>query len=283
MTRLSGYYRPRSLEEAVKLLSQPHIRSVLLSGGALRLGSDRDPDYEAVIDVQDIPELARIEIRDGVLHIGGACTLQQVVEHPRVPAMLTQAIRRVVVPNRRNAISIAEVLEYPHELPELIAALLALDATLSFAFPETRPIKLAALGSQLPELQLPHKGLIAAVMLPAVTPRHGWGIAHVARTPADLAIVCAAVVVQLGADGSVQEARLALSGVWPEPARVADQASNMLLGKPLDEAAIEAAVDALAGEVAPVADYRGSVAYRHEMAGVLARRALLACREDLSN
>jgi CO/xanthine dehydrogenase FAD-binding subunit len=76
--------------------------------------------------------------------------------------------------------------------------------------------------------------------------------------------------------GAVCEARVALTGVWPEPVRLAE-APSQLVGAPLDEARIRAVATAVEGEVAPKGDFRGSEAYRRAMAGVLTRRALEQC------
>ena len=48
MRNLAGYYRPKTVTEAVRLLSQPHITTVPLSGGALRLSADKQ-EAEAVV------------------------------------------------------------------------------------------------------------------------------------------------------------------------------------------------------------------------------------------
>jgi len=279
MPNPTAYYRPKTIGEAVQLLSQPYIKAALLSGGALRLAAE-DLPYEALIDVQAIEGLAAITTRaaDGVLEIGAAATLEAIVRHEDIPALLRQPLRRCVNWNRRNAISLAELVEHPAAVPEAIAALLALDATLVFAMPEERRVRLADLHGSVSQPRLPEKGLIVRFELPPASPWQTWGEAHVARTPADLAIVSAAAVLMVDNSGTVAQARIALSGVWDVPARVAEGASAALAGRLLDAAGIARAVAILSDEIAPVADYRGSVAYRRAMAGVVTRRALEACQ-----
>ena len=102
-----------------------------------------------------------------------------------------------------------------------------------------------------------------------------WGEAHVARTPADDSIVAAVAVVEIDGD-VVRQARVALTGVWPELVRLAE-APAQLIGGPLDEERIRAAAEAVEEEVAPRGDFRGSEEYRRAMAGVLTRRALEKC------
>ncbi|NPV68848.1 MAG: hypothetical protein HPY64_17095 [Anaerolineae bacterium] len=282
MPNPTGYYRPRTIDEAVQLLSQPYIKTALLSGGALRLATD-DLPYEALIDVQAIEGLSSIvSMPDGVLAVGAATSLEAVVRWPEVPALLRDTLRRCLTWNRRNAISIAELVEYPEALPEAIAALLALDVTLVFAMPEERRIRLQDLQQSVSQPRLPEKGLIVRFEFAATNPWQTWGQAHVARTPADTAIVSAAAVLIVDNSGTVAQARIALSGVWDVPARLAEGASVALTGRLLDAAAIARAIAALNDEIAPVADYRGSVAYRRAMAGVVTRRALEACQARLA-
>ncbi len=282
MPNPTGYYRPRTIGEAVQLLSQPYIRAALLSGGALRLAVE-DLPYEALIDVQAIEGLKDIaRAADGSLQVGAAASLESIVRHPDVPALLRQTLRRCVTWNRRNAISIAELVEYPEALPEAIAALLALDATLVFAMPEEHRLRLAELQRNVAQPRLPEKGLITRFEFPPDSPWQTWGEAHVARTPADTAIVSAAAVLMVDNSGTVAQARIALSGVWDVPARVAEGASAALTGRLLDGAGIARAVTALGEEIAPQADYRGSIAYRRAMAGVVTRRALEACQARIA-
>ncbi len=274
----TGYYRPQTIEEAVRLLSQPHIATALLSGGALRLASTGDATYEAVIDLQDIAALQRIEVADdGALLLGASATLETVASHEATPLLLQKVIRRTLTWNRRNAITLGEAIEHPSEVAEVMAALLALDATAVFAMPEELRVPLAEVDLVAEQPRVPQKGLVTFVELPAQVAGQVWGEAHVARTPADEAIVCVAAVLVINGEGAIDRARLACTGVWPEPARLAVAASQALVGGAREETLVNAALEALDQEIAPVADYRGSVEYRRAMARVLTCRALEQC------
>jgi CO/xanthine dehydrogenase FAD-binding subunit len=102
-----------------------------------------------------------------------------------------------------------------------------------------------------------------------------WGEDRVARTPVDEPIVSAIAAVEIG-DGVVQQARLALTGVWSEPVRLAEAAAR-LVGGPLDGNCIREVAEAVTKEVTPQGDFLGSGEYRRAMAGVTARRALERC------
>jgi CO/xanthine dehydrogenase FAD-binding subunit len=102
--------------------------------------------------------------------------------------------------------------------------------------------------------------------------------ATVGRTPADDPIVAVIATVKMEAS-TVRQARIALTGAWPEAARLAESASR-LLGNPFDETHIQQTAKAVEDEVAPKGDFLGSEEYRRAMAGVLVRRALLDCQRQ---
>jgi CO/xanthine dehydrogenase FAD-binding subunit len=155
-------------------------------------------------------------------------------------------------------------------LPRWLAALLAMDAVV-LVEGQTGPKEVPL--QQLLEGQV--EGDISALRVPPEGPNRCWGEAHVARTPADEPIVAAIAVVTV-TDDVVQQARVALTGVWPGPVRLA-HAPARLVGGPLTGERIQAVADAVAEEVAPEGDYLGSAAYRRAMAGVVTRRALEQC------
>lgn len=72
---------------------------------------------------------------------------------------------------------------------------------------------------------------------------------------------------------TIVEARLAVGGATARPTRLT-AAEAALVGGAADAARFAAAADAAADEVSPLADIRGSVAYKREMVRVHVRRAL---------
>jgi CO/xanthine dehydrogenase FAD-binding subunit len=109
--------------------------------------------------------------------------------------------------------------------------------------------------------------------------REAFGAAFVARTPADIAIVNAAVYVELDADGKIASAFAALCGASAD--YIVNLSLETLYSNPLNETNIVSAAQWVMGQVEPVADYRGSAEYRREMARVTVQRALLDCKEQL--
>lgn len=198
--------------------------------------------------------------------------LQSVLDSPECPLLFRQALTGAISWQARNETPVRRALTSPRVAPRWMAALLALGATVTV---EGAEVPLETL------LKSEAEGTVSALHVGVEGVR--WGEAHVARTPADEAIVAAVAVVEMsgpstgsGQGDAVRQARLALIGVWPETARLAE-ASAQLIGGPLDEISIRAVAEAVEQEVAPRGDFLGSEEYRRAMAGVLTRRALETC------
>ena len=96
------------------------------------------------------------------------------------------------------------------------------------------------------------------------------------RTEMDIAVVGAAARVTLNEDGTVAAAAVALGAVAPTVVRVPEAA---LVGNEASGEALAAVAAAAAAAASPIDDKRGTVAYRRQVAGVLARRAVSIAAE----
>jgi CO/xanthine dehydrogenase FAD-binding subunit len=271
------YHRPKTLDAALQLASQPGMLAV--AGGALTFGALEIP-YEAVVDLQDIPELRQIEVRGNSVSIGGAVTLQQVVESPLVPDALKRSITRTLPLNIRHAASVAESLISNEPLREWLAALVAWDVGVEQLLPtgERAVSGIASLLEGAIERTL-KSGIMTRLDIPVLSEREAFGMAFVSRTPADSPIVNAAVYVMLDSRGNVETAFVALCGVSLDV--VLNLPLSTLSGNPLNEANIASAAKWVMAQVDPVGDYNGSAEYRREMARVTVQRALMDCKNQL--
>jgi CO/xanthine dehydrogenase FAD-binding subunit len=197
--------------------------------------------------------------------------LQSVLDSPESPSFLRQTLTGAISWQTRNEKSVRQALTSPRVALQWVAALLALGAVVTMEGDTgAAETPLEAL------LQRRAEGRVDTlhVMVEGVK----CGEAHVARTPADDPIVAAIAVVEIDG-GVVRQARVALTGVWPELVRLAEAPAQLIDG-PLDEERIRTVAEALEKEVAPKGDYLGSEEYRRAMAGVLTRRALEKCLDQ---
>jgi CO/xanthine dehydrogenase FAD-binding subunit len=204
-------------------------------------------------------------------NIDADALLQSVLDSPECPSFLRQTLTGAISWQTRNEKSVRQALTSPRVAPQWVAALLALGAMVTMKG-DTGAVEtpLEAL------LQRRAEGKVST--LHAMVRGVKCGEAHVARTPADAPIVAAVAVVEIDGD-VVRQARVALTGVWPELVRLAE-APAQLTGGPLDEERIRTVAEAVEKEVAPKGDFLGSKEYRRAMAGVLTRRALEKCLDQ---
>jgi carbon-monoxide dehydrogenase medium subunit len=115
--------------------------------------------------------------------------------------------------------------------------------------------------------------LALAVRFPVPGDRTAGSYQKLERKVGDYATAAAAVQVSLAADGTINQAGIALSAAGPCALRV-DEAEKLLTGQKPSEDAIRAAAAAASRRSEPQADLRGSVEYKKHLAGVLVARGL---------
>jgi carbon-monoxide dehydrogenase medium subunit len=115
--------------------------------------------------------------------------------------------------------------------------------------------------------------VVEAITLPKPAPRTGDAyLRFIPRTEMDIAVVSAGVCLTLGPKGVVKKARVTLGAVGPTVV-VAEKAAAALVGTRLEHAALAELANACEAACKPIDDKRGTVEFRTEVAGVLARRA----------
>ena len=242
---ITTYHRPKTLDEALTLLSQPN--RIPLGGGTLL--SKPAPDPVEVVDLQAL-RLDAITKNGNTLEIGATVTLQQLLDSVPCPEALRSALRLEAPLNMRNAATIAGTLVSCDGRSTLATVMLALDAKLELR-PSPDESKIFGIGEFLP---LRPRGLITSVALPLNTK---LAFDSVSRTPSDKPIVCAAL-----AQWNSGRTRLVLGGFGGSPLLAMDGT---------EAAGIEPAARNTFHEAAD--DY-GSAEYRMDVAATLAKRCL---------
>lgn len=201
-------------------------------------------------------------------------TLQSLVDDPACPALLSRVLTGIHSWQIRNETTVGRTLKASQLMPEWVAALLALGASVTVeddGGPEDVALETVIRRQVKGDVKMLHVPCQADIQ---------WGEARVARTPSDDPIVAVFAVVRVN-QGVVEEARVTLTGVSSQPVWLAE-ASSGLVGQDLTETQIRDISLAIEDEVQPEGDYLGSEEYRRAMAGVLTRRALEACAAGLA-
>lgn len=113
--------------------------------------------------------------------------------------------------------------------------------------------------------------VIASVTLPKLTAAQDYRVYKISkRYDQDISTVCGAFRITRE-NGIVTDARIAFGGMAAIPKRV-KSAEQALVGKALDGVAVAACAQAIATELSPLSDWRGSAEYRLMVAQNLVER-----------
>ena len=253
------YHRASSVEDAVAALAA-HEDSKILAGGqslvpvlALRLARPT-----VLVDVNRVPGLDALEVRDGVLHAGAlvrhAALVAQTL-HP-LAAAASGHIGHAAIRTRGT---LAGSLAHADPAAELPVVLRACDGAVLVAGPSgTRRVGADALFVGALQTDLAETEMITAVELPRPD---AWGFAEFARRHGDFAVVSVAAA-RFG-----DRLRVVVGGVAGIPHLVEADA-------PTGTSSIARVADALADDVDPASDLHGNARYRRALTRELTRRAL---------
>jgi CO/xanthine dehydrogenase FAD-binding subunit len=162
-----------------------------------------------------------------------------------------------------------------------VPPLLTLDAEVEIAGARgRRRLALADFIAGNRQTRLAADELVTAVLVPA--PPAGARSAFLklgARAYLVISIASVAAMVNVGGDGRIERAAIALGACSPVPVRMREL-ERVLLGARRGEAVQRVAGAHVEAVAAPLDDVRGSAAYRRAAALVLVRRALGACLAD---
>jgi CO/xanthine dehydrogenase FAD-binding subunit len=281
LLNLREYHRPGDAEgvaQALKLLSRPGIRTVLLAGGDTLVGAG-DPTVEAVVDLQALAALDFIsaDVDTRVLRVGAMTTrtaLAQYLERETEGSLyrvIAEGARRWGGSVQRNRATVGGAVATVASDDPLVVALLSCEARVTFVTPAGR--RILPLAEFLPACTalLAEPALIEDVHV-SLDREAEWALASVARTPSDTPIVVAAAMLALD-HGRCGAARVALGGVAQIPILL-PEIEAALVGQIASPDLFAEAGNRAASLVQPNGDFRGSDEYRRAMAGVLTERAL---------
>jgi CO/xanthine dehydrogenase FAD-binding subunit len=276
------YHAPRTVEEAIDLLTRYGGEAKVLAGGQslMPLLNFRLTRPAALVDLNRIDALAYIRAGNGQVRLG-AMTRQRAVEFSPVVQkylpLLDEATRWVGHLPIRTRGTIGGSLAHADPSAEYPAVLTALEGEVVARSPRgERVIGAAELFRTYLTTSLEPDEILTEVRLPAMEAGAGWAFEEFARRHGDFAIVgIAAVVLVEGA--RCARARLATAGAGPVPVRLR-AAEEILEGGDLTDAAIEAAARRAGELVEPDSDIHASADYRRHLTRVLTGRALTRAR-----
>jgi len=273
------YEAPRSLDEAITILSAGGDYAKVLAGGQslVPLMKLRFAAPELIVDINNLPGLDyhRAEA-DGTLRIGALCRHAD-LEHSDLltstqPTMAAAA-PLIADPIVRNRGTLVGSICHADPQGDWASVVLALGGSIVAQGPSgRRTIGLAdfVIGPFQNVLE-PDEIAVEAVIPAAQGTRHG-GYLKLERRVGDFATVGVAVAIETAGD-AVTRAGIALTGVGGSTIG-ATEAAAALVGRPLSAEGIEQAADLAAQAARPRTDHRGSAEYKRHMVRLFVRRIL---------
>ncbi len=273
-----AYTAPTTVDDAVRALAGGSGIVKILSGGTdllVQLRSGRaKPDL--IVDIKKIPEMSGIAARDGGFAIGAATSGAVIGEHEALRKSwpgVVEAANLIGSTQVQGRATLAGNLCNASPAADSVPALIAARATCVVAGPKGRrevPVESIVTGPG--RTSLARDEFIVAFHLPKRPPRSADAyLRFIPRTEMDIAVVGAGVSLTLDASGAVTDARVVLGAVAPT-AILVPEAAAALIGRKLDDTALDALDAAAQRACKPIDDKRGTIEYRTKVAGVMARR-----------
>src|SRR5262245_34498885 len=281
------YAAPETLQSAVSLLASANGDARVLAGGTDLLVQIRSDvlDPELIVDIKKIPDTRAVAEERGGWRVGAAVTGAELKEHPRLKKVwpgVVEAANLIGSTQIQGRATLGGNLGNGSPAADSVPALIAAGATV--AGPDGKrdiPVEDVMLAPR--KLSLRRGEFIVSFLLPPRQPRSADAyLRFIPRTEMDIAVVGAGVNVALDASGVITAARVSLGAVAATVLLVSE-AAPAIIGSTLDQAAQQRLEAAARAACRPIDDKRGTVQFRTEVAGVLARRAALIARERARN
>ena len=273
------YHTPSTFEAASALAAEAAGVTRFLAGGTdvlvqLRAGMVTPDDLIDLKKIDGVKTMTRT--KDGGWEIGVAVSGAElganaalvadwpgVVEGMELVGSTQVQGRATLVGNLCNGSPAAD------SVPGLVAA----GATVTVTGPSgSREVPVGEIPAGPGKTALKKGEVISGVTLPPRGKNGGDAyLRFIPRTEMDIAVVGCAVNLRLDGD-SIAEARVVLGAVAPTVI-VVPEAAKAIIGTALDDAALDTLAQAASAACKPIDDKRGTVAFRTDVAGVLARRA----------
>jgi len=274
------FHTPSSLEEALTLLEEYGEDARPMAGGTALVVLMKQSLVSAghLVSLARVPGLDAIQAEDHELHIGALVRHRDVETSPLVRGFapfLCDVYRQVATVRIRNMATVGGGLAHADPAQDPPPAYMVLDARVRLVSRAgERVVPVRELFTDYYETVIQPGELLTEVIVPRPAPTAMFAyLKFLPRTEDDYATV--AVAAKVERDGAIcRNVRVALAAAGPTPIR-ATAVEQALEGQPATPALVRDAAEQVADQVDPLDDFRGSAAYKRDMAVVFTRRALM--------
>ena len=273
------YETPSTAKEAVTLMAKEKGIAYILAGGTdllvkMKAGTI-EPDL--VVDIKRVKGMNEIKKGVGGFSIGAAVPCVAILENadfvkawPGVADAANLIGSRQVQGRSTMSGNLCNASPAADSAPALVAA----GAKVSIAGPKgNRKLAVEDLAAGVGRNNLKKGEIITSIDLPKKDAKSGTSyLRFTPRTEMDIAVVSVGVNLTLDGRGVITKARVALGAVATTVLLV-KEAAKAIIGTKLDDAAKAKLSAACSAACKPIDDKRGTIEFRTDVAGVLARRA----------
>jgi aerobic carbon-monoxide dehydrogenase medium subunit len=273
------YHAPKTITEAVSLLTKFGDEAKLLAGGhsLLPMMKMRFTEPANLIDLNRIPELRGIREEGGLIKIGAMTTENEVLFSAllkqKIP-LLPEAVKLIADPQVRNRGTIGGDIAHGDPANGDPAIAMALDATFILQGPKgTRQVKAVNFFQGTYMTDMAADEILTEIHVTPFAPKTGYAYNKLKRKTGDWATAAAAVVLQMSGD-KVSSVKIGLTNVADKAMR-ANAAEQLMLNQTLNNDLLEKVVASVRSICDPAEDLRGDAEYKTAMAGEMTKRAIL--------
>jgi len=280
------YFSPKTVEEALSLISQYKGEAKIIAGGQSMLVVMRQgllsPEY--VVDIKGITALDYMtyDEREG-LRMGALTTHRAIEKSPIIQKhfkILSEMERNLATIQTRNWGTIGGNLCHGDPAGDPAPVLITLGAKLRLKSLSTeRIVPMEGFSKDMLEVDLEPEEMLIEIQIPG--PRPHTGVAHekLMVMQGDAGIVGAAVSITLKPkDGVCEDARTIISNAASVPLRVRE-AEERLIGRAVNDHWLGEAGEIASAVADPPSDVHASAEYRREMVKVFVKRAAIKALE----
>lgn len=283
MYDIGCYYNAETIEEAVELLKE-HPDAKVISGGSDVLIKIREGKMAgtSLVCIRNIKELQGVKKLDsGDIFIGAGTTFSHITNHPVIQEcipVLGEAVDQVGGPQVRNIGTIGGNICNGAVSADSAPTVFSLNALLHIADGKggrTVPVRDFYLGPGRVDLR--QGDVLTHVIIPAKEYQgyRGHYIKYSMRNAMDIATLSCSVVSKVNAEKNIlEDIRITFGVAAPVPYRCV-HTEEKLRGMPVDETLYTKIEELVREEINPRDSWRASKAFRLQIGGEIARRALI--------
>jgi carbon-monoxide dehydrogenase medium subunit len=279
------YVAARSLDEAVAAKASGGEDTRFLAGGQslIPMMKTRLANPAQLVDINRVPGLDVLARDNGHLRVGALVRHADIVRSPLTFGAVASAAPWISDPLVRNLGTLCGSVAHCDPEGDWNSVLLATGADVVARGPSgERTIPITEFIVDVFTSALRDDEMVTEVRIPVPGGRAGGSYQKLERKVGDYATVAVAAHLELGADGAISRAGVALTAVAPVNTKVT-AAEALLVGQPPSDGLFAEAGELAAQASHPRTDVRGSAEWKRNVVRVFTRRGLAAAAEQAQN